>query len=98
MLHARIDSAGKQRMQGFPGVQTGVRQCFVSALASLVCPAPLRRSLSPIGAGNLESLIVVLLEGKRTVGGYVGSFELVLGCLCYFPESAMSWCRRLKTL
>jgi hypothetical protein len=68
-------------MQSFPGVQTGVRQWSVSALTSLA-PAPLRRSLSPVETGNLECLIVALLEGQRTGGLYVGSFKLVLGCLC----------------
>ena len=69
-------------MQSFPGVQTGVRQWSVSALTSLLCPAPLRRSLSPVETANLESLIVALLEGQRTGGLYVGPFKLVLGCLC----------------
>jgi hypothetical protein len=64
MLHARLDPAGRQRVQSFPGVQTGVRQWSVSALTSLVCPAPLRRSLSPVETANLESLIVALLEGN----------------------------------
>jgi hypothetical protein len=84
MLLAWGDAAGRWRMQSFPGGQTGVRQWSVSALTSLACPSPLRRSLSPGETANLESLIAALLEGRWTAGLCVGSFKLVLGCLCHF--------------
>jgi hypothetical protein len=76
-------------MHSFPGGQNQ-REAMVRFGADIPAgPAPLRRSLSPVETANLESLIVALLEGQRTAGLYVGSFKLVLGCLCHFPESAI---------